>query len=88
MFIKYNVMKYILLKHFRNNNVIVELKGAIDTRLYIKKARILISNNKVVISDGEDVSFSFNRNFIFSIKKLGKFKIVIDYKNITVDLQY
>lgn len=51
--INYFKMKRVLLKYFRNEKVYIEIKGAINTRFYISKARLLITRHKLVIADNE-----------------------------------
>ena len=61
--INYIRLKSLLLKYYKNSNVFVNLKGIIDTQIIIKKARITINRNKLIISNEEkDFSIEFMIN--------------------------
>lgn len=65
--ISYLRMKRMLLKNFRKANVHIEIKGVINTRFIIQKARITINKHKLIISN-EDLDATILLNFIKKAK--------------------
>lgn len=65
--INYLRMKKALLKYFRKSNVHIEIKGTINTRFIIQKARITINKHKLIISN-EDLDATILLDFIKKAK--------------------
>lgn len=65
--INYLRMKKALLKYFKKSNVYIEIKGVINTRFIIEKARITINKHKLIISN-EDLDTTILLDFIKKAK--------------------
>ena len=53
MLILYNRLKHLLLKHYKNVNIQIEISGVINTTLFLEKAKIIIDRRKLIFSNGE-----------------------------------
>lgn len=87
MVIQYRRIRYILLKHFRNVNVQIKIKGIINTTLFLENAKVLIDRRKIIFSDGEDKNFIIDLEDIEKIEITNVWHIILKYKNITIDIQ-
>ena len=58
-------LRNIILKHFNNQRICIELRGIINTRFFINNSRIIINRNKIVIANDE-IDFSME---LMNIKK-------------------
>ncbi len=65
--ISYLKMKRTLLKNFRKANVYIEIKGTLNTRYIIQKARITINKHKLIVSN-EDLDCTILLDFIKKAK--------------------
>lgn len=87
MILKYNKLKYTLLKYFRNMNIVITLNEAVETSIYIENAKILIDNKKICLSDGNDRNFIINFNYIEKIKIVNKLCIILQLRDITIQIE-
>ena len=84
--LQYLKFKKILLKHYKNTRVCIELKGIIDTRIFIEKSRITINKNKFIISNN-DKDFTVEFLMVKKIKLNEIQHIELIYKDLTVILE-
>lgn len=87
MLILYNRLKYILLKHYRNVNMQVSVNGVINTTLFLENAKIIIDKRKIVFSNGEYKNIIIDLQNVNKIKIINKWHILINYKEIEIDIQ-
>lgn len=76
------------IKEFENEDIYVELEGALHFNITIKKAKILVSNQKIFITNEKEQDFiielyyldcvEIENNTIF-LKMLNDIKITLDY---------
>lgn len=81
--INYLRTKRILLKNFRKANVYIEIKGTLNTRFIIEKARITITKHKLIISN-EDLDCTILLDFIKKAKIDDELRIEL----VGLDAQY
>lgn len=84
--IKYLEFKRLLLKHYRNTRVCIELRGAINSRIFIENTRITINKNKLIISNDEN-DFTIEFMMMKKIKLAEKYHIELLYRDFTVILE-
>ncbi len=65
--LNYLKAKRIILKKYVRQNVYITVKGNIDTRLPIKKARILVTRRKIILSN-EELDFTIDLYWVKKIK--------------------
>lgn len=87
MLIQYNRLKYILLKHYKNVNMQVSVNGVINTTLFLENAKIIIDKRKIVFSNGEYKNIIIDLQNVSKIKIINKWHILINYKEIEIDIQ-
>ena len=87
MLISYNRLRYILLKHYKNVNIQIEISGIINTTLFLEKAKIIIDRRKIVFSNGEYKNIIVDLQNVSKIKIINKWHILIKYKEIEIDIQ-
>lgn len=87
MLIQYNRLKYILLKHYKNINIQIEISGVINTTLFLEKAKIIIDRRKLIFSNGEYKNIIVDLQNVSKIKIINKWHILIKYKEIEIDIQ-
>lgn len=46
-------LKNIILKHFKNARICIELRGMVNTKFFIDNSRIIINKSKIVIANDE-----------------------------------
>lgn len=84
--ITYNKFKKLLLDNFSDMRVLIQLRGTIDTKIFLDKANININQNKLVMSnDNKDVSIE-----LMNIKKIimnQKYRIELLYEEFTIILE-
>lgn len=81
--LKYLKVKNIILKNYLKQDVYVTVKGNIDTRIPVKKARILITKRKIVLSN-EDTDFTIDLYWVKKVEIEDKLRIMFLYND---DLQ-
>lgn len=84
--VNYIKLKNNLLKYFKNEMVVIELKGNLETKLVIHEAKILINKRKVIILN-DDLDFSTEFRYIKKIKFDGNFKLILQYKDYHILLE-
>ena len=84
--IKYLEFKRLLLKHYRNTRVCIELRGAINSRIFIENTRITINKNKLIISNEEN-NFTIEFMMMKKIKLDEKYHIELLYRDFIVILE-
>ena len=87
MLLQYNRLKYILLKHYKNVNMQVSVNGVINTTLFLENAKIIIDKRKIVFSNGEYKNIIIDLQNVSKIKIINKWHIIINYKEIVIDIQ-
>lgn len=87
MLIQYNRLKYILLKHYKNVNIQIAINGKINTTLFLENAKIIIDKRKIVFSNGEYKNIIIDLQNVSKIKIINKWHILINYKEIEIDIQ-
>lgn len=87
MLISYNRLRYILLKHYKNVNIQIEISGIINTTLFLEKAKIIIDKRKIMFSNGEYQNIIIDLQNAGKIKIINKWHILIKYKEIEIDIQ-
>ncbi len=87
MLVKMKRMKYILLKHFKNQNTHITIKGIINTTLILNNTKILIDNKKIMLSDGNKQNIIIDLEDIEKIKIINIWHMILKYKNLEVDIQ-
>lgn len=84
--ITYNKFKKLLLDNFSDMRVLIQLRGTLDTKIFLDKANININQNKLVMSnDNKDVSIE-----LMNIKKIimnQKYRIELLYEEFTIILE-
>ena len=81
--LKYLKVKNIILKNYLKQDVYVTVKGNIDTRIPVKKPRILITKRKIVLSN-EDTDFTIDLYWVKKVEIEDKLRIMFLYND---DLQ-
>ena len=84
--IKYLEFKRLLLKHYRNTRVCIELRGALNSRIFIENTRITINKNKLIISNEEN-NFTIEFMMMKKIKLDEKYHIELLYRDFIVILE-
>ena len=87
MLILYNRLKHLLLKHYKNVNIQIEISGVINTTLFLEKAKIIIDRRKLIFSNGEYKYIIVDLQNVSKIKIINKWHILINYKEIEIDIQ-
>lgn len=87
MLLQYNRLKYILLKHYKNINIQIEINGIINTTLFLENAKIIIDRRKLIFSNGEYKNIIIDLQNVSKIKIINKWHILIKYKEIEIDIQ-
>lgn len=87
MLIHYNKLKYILLKHYKNVNIQIAINGIINTTLFLENAKIIIDKRKIMFSNGEYQNIIIDLQNAGKIKIINKWHIIINYKEIVIDIQ-
>ena len=87
MLIHYNKLKYILLKHYKNVNIQIAINGIINTTLFLENAKIIIDKRKIVFSNGEYKNIIIDLQNVDKLKIINKWHIIINYKEIVIDIQ-
>lgn len=87
MLIQYNKLKYILLKHYKNVNIQIAINGIINTTLFLENAKIIIDKRKIMFSNGDYKNIIVNLQNVSKIKIINKWHILINYKEIEIDIQ-
>lgn len=87
MLILYNRLKHLLLKHYKNVNIQIEISGVINTTLFLEKAKIIIDRRKLIFSNGEYKNIIVDLQNVSKIKIINKWHILINYKEIEIDIQ-
>ena len=87
MLLQYNRLKYILLKHYKNVNTQIEINGIINTTLFLENAKIIIDKRKIMFSNGEYKNIIIDLQNVSKIKIINKWHIIINYKEIAIDIQ-
>ena len=80
MIIGYNKMKRMLLKYFRNESVHITVIGILYTTFIIEKAKIIINDHKLIISNNKNDCIIF-LYYIRKIKCDKKGKIELQTEN-------
>ncbi len=84
--INYLELKKILLKKFVNVKVMIQLRGILDTKIFIENTRIMINKHKLTIFNNEhDFSIEFMMMKNFKIEE--KCHIELIYEDFTVILE-
>ena len=84
--INYLELKKILLKKFVNVKVMIQLRGILDTKIFIENTRIMINKHKLTIFNSEhDFSIEFMMMKNFKIEE--KCHIELIYEDFTVILE-
>lgn len=84
--VNYIKLKNILLKYYKNTRVCVEVRGILDTRIFIEKSRITINKHKLIISN-ENTDFTIDFLCMKKIKLKEKYRIEMVYTDFTVILE-
>lgn len=84
--IKYLEFKRLLLKHYRNTRVCIELRGAVNSRMFIENTRITINKNKLIISNNEK-DFTIEFMMMKKIKLAEKYHIELIYQDFGITLE-
>ena len=78
--INYIKLKHTLLKNYKNERIFVEIRGIVNSRMFIEKARIIINHHKIVLSNKDETN-----DFILEFDYLKK----IEFVNIShIELRY
>lgn len=87
MLLQYSKLKYILLKHYKNVNIQISVNGIINTTLFLEKAKIIVDKRKLIFSNGEYKNIIIDLQNVDKIKIINKWHILINYKEIEIDIQ-
>lgn len=87
MLILYNRLKHLLLKHYKNVNIQIEISGIINTTLFLENVKIIIDKRKIIFSNGDYKNIIIDLQNVNKIKIINKWHILIKYKEIEIDIQ-
>ena len=65
----------------------VSVNGVINTTLFLENAKIIIDKRKIVFSNGEYKNIIIDLQNVSKIKIINKWHILINYKEIEIDIQ-
>ena len=85
--LNYIKLKHILLKNFRNETTHIIEKGAITTRVILDKVKIIIDNQKIMLSDGNNENVIIDLNYVEKIKILNNWHINLKFKEFEISIQ-
>lgn len=85
--LNYLRVKKIILKRYIKQNVYIEVKGNIDTRVSIRNARILVTRRKIILSN-EELDFTIDLYWVKKVKIEDGLRITFIYdENLQVSLE-
>lgn len=87
MLLQYSKLKYILLKHYKNVNIQISVNGIINTTLFFENVKIIIDKRKIMFSNGDYKNIIIDLQNVSKIKIINKWHIIINYKEIEIDIQ-
>lgn len=87
MLIKYNILKYILLKHFRNVTTHINIIGIISSTIILQNTKIALDKKKIFLSNGEYQNFIISMDYIQKIKIVNIWHIILKFKDFEIDIQ-
>lgn len=87
MIIKYNILKHILLKHFRNITTHINIRGIISSTIILQNTKIALDNKKIFLSNGEYQNFIISMDYIRKIKIINIWHIILKFKDFEIDIQ-
>lgn len=87
MLIKYNILKYILLKHFRNVTTHINIIGIISSTIILQNTKIALDKKKIFLSNGEYQNFIISVDYIQKIKIVNIWHVILKFKDFEIDIQ-
>ena len=86
---KFNKLNYLLIECNYNKGQAKdnEISGVINTTLFLEKAKIIIDRRKLIFSNGEYKNIIVDLQNVSKIKIINKWHILINYKEIEIDIQ-
>ena len=87
MIIKYNILKHILLKHFRNITTHINIRGIISSTIILQNTKIALDKKKIFFSNGEYQNFMISVDYIQKIKIVNIWHIILKFKDFEIDIQ-
>ena len=87
MIIKYNILKHILLKYFRNVTIHINITGIISSTIILENTKIALDNKKIFLSNREYQNFIINMDYIQKIKIVNIWHIILKFKDFEIDIQ-
>lgn len=87
MIIKYNILKHILLKYFRNVTTHINIRGIISSTIILQNTKIALDKKKIFFSNGEYQNFMISVDYIQKIKIVNIWHIILKFKDFEIDIQ-
>lgn len=76
----------IKLMSFRDKDVYIEISNSLQFHTTIEKAQIIVSNEKIFITDGKEKDFIIELHYLDSLEEDGNITILNLYNEIKVTL--
>ena len=74
------------LKEFKNKDVYIEFSNAIQFHTTIENVQIIVSNNKLFITDGKEKDFIIKLHYLDSLEEDGNTTILNLYNELKITL--
>ncbi len=76
------------LTSFKDKDVYIEISNALQCHLTIENAQIIVSNEKLYITDGKEKDFIIELHYVDSIKEDGNTTFLNLYNDLKITLDY
>jgi len=73
---------------FKNKDVYIEISNALQFHTTIKNVQIIVSNEKLFITDGNEKDFIIELHYLDSIEENGNMTILNLYNELKITLDY
>lgn len=84
--INFASLKNVMFKYFKHKRVLIEIRGTLQTRLFIEDAKICLNRCKMVIfNDTTDFSIDFGE--LKKLKTQDKYHVELVYENFTIEIE-
>ncbi len=87
MLIKYNILKHILLKYFRNATTHINITGIISSTIILENTKIALDKKKIFLSNREYQNFIISVDYIQKIKIINVWHFILKFKDFEIDIQ-
>lgn len=84
--INYASLKNVMFKYFKNQRVLIEIRGVMQTKMFVENAKISINRCKLAIyNDTTDFSIDFGE--LKKLKTQDKYHIELIFESFTIEIE-